>query len=435
VRLAFLTHEPFYPPSGGGSAEAVYLVRELTRRGHEVHLFCPWFPEADYEESLSQAATVPHAEKGKASSVSARRFSASTGDGRKSPGGLRFHLFATWQMNRYTSLRNVKYLAYPFFLERMVQRAATNNAFQIIVSQHAISAVAAGRLKRRLGLPVVMNFLDYLTGFMETWPRYLAPRSFIRALEKFELSLPLRYQADGVMTVSDTLADYFANAGYSRDRIRPIYYGYDSQLFRPAESSVAGDDSKSPVIVMHGSFDQHHLGTVAAIAVAYVTEKRPETRFRFVGKQTPALKKFCQKIGAAVPRARLECTGFVPYAEIAGQLANASVGIVPYEESTGTHCAFVAKIVECLGVGLPVVSTPLNSARRYFGNEPAVRFSEFNGESFGRQILTWLDEPLERRRAVGHAASRRVHVQLDWSAISKKAVDFLEEIQQQQGRI
>jgi hypothetical protein len=42
---------------------------------------------------------------------------------------------------------------------------------------------------------------------------------------------------------------------------------------------------------------------------------------------------------------------------------------------------------------------------------------------------------LERRRAVGHAASRRVHVQLDWSAISKKAVDFLEEIQQQQGRI
>mgnify|MGYP003737019891 CR=1 FL=1 len=47
MRLALLTHEPFYPPSGGGSAEANYLVSELTRRGHEVHLFCPDFPDRD----------------------------------------------------------------------------------------------------------------------------------------------------------------------------------------------------------------------------------------------------------------------------------------------------------------------------------------------------------------------------------------------------
>ena len=47
MRLALLTHEPFYPPSGGGSAEANYLVSQLTQRGHEVHLFCPEFPDLD----------------------------------------------------------------------------------------------------------------------------------------------------------------------------------------------------------------------------------------------------------------------------------------------------------------------------------------------------------------------------------------------------
>ena len=46
MRLAFLTHEPFHPPSGGGSAEAVYLVEEFVRRGHEVHLFGPEFPDS-----------------------------------------------------------------------------------------------------------------------------------------------------------------------------------------------------------------------------------------------------------------------------------------------------------------------------------------------------------------------------------------------------
>jgi hypothetical protein len=46
VRLALLTHEPFFPPSGGGSAEAVYLVRELVGRGHEVTVFCPRLDDA-----------------------------------------------------------------------------------------------------------------------------------------------------------------------------------------------------------------------------------------------------------------------------------------------------------------------------------------------------------------------------------------------------
>ena len=64
----------------------------------------------------------------------------------------------------------------------------------------------------------------------------------------------------------------------------------------------------------------------------------------------------------------------------------------------------MAKIVEYLGVGLPVVSTPLNSARRYFGAEPAVRFSEFSGASFGQLMLRWLEEPLELRRSLGRAA-------------------------------
>jgi glycosyltransferase involved in cell wall biosynthesis len=401
MKVAFLTHEPFYPPSGGGSAEAVYLVQEMVRRSHEVHLFCPGFADAGNI---------------------AKQF------------GIEVHRFSMWPMGRYTSLRNLKYLVYPFFLQRMVERAAKSTRFDVVLSQHAISAVSAGRLRRRLGVPVAMNFLDYLTGFMETWPRYIAPRPFIRGLERFELSMPNRYRADGVLTVSDTLADYFARAGYPREKILPIYYGYDSKLFHYAEPKIQEPDD-APVVVMHGSFDHHHLGGTALEAVRKVTASKPGVRFRFVGKETPALNKFQRRARSLIPHLRTECTGFLPYAQVAAHLRSAAVGIVPYEESTGTHCAFVAKIVEYLGVGLPVVSTPLNSAKRYFGEEPAVRFSEFDGESFAREILGWLAEPHPKRHNLGRAASERVSRELDWAAISKKAVDFVEKIQQQQGRI
>ncbi len=147
LRVAFLTHEPFFPPSGGGSAEAVYLVEEMVRRGHEVHVFCPQIAEPESIEKKFR---------------------------------IHLHLFNKWQMGRYASLRNFKYLLFPLFLQRMVAEAARTTKFDLLLSQHAISAVAAGKLKKKLGVPVVMNFPDLLTGFMETWPGYIAPRPFVR---------------------------------------------------------------------------------------------------------------------------------------------------------------------------------------------------------------------------------------------------------------
>jgi glycosyltransferase involved in cell wall biosynthesis len=395
MRLAFLTHEPFYPPSGGGSSEAVYLVREFIRRGHQIHLFCPRLAEPDRV---------------------ARDF------------GITLHQFTTWRMGRTTSLRNLKYLGYPFLLQRLVEGVARTVRFELVFSQHAVAAVTAGRLKRRLGAPVVMNFLDYLTGFLETWPAYLAPRRLIRRLEAYELSLPLRYQADGVLTVSDTLADHFADAGYPRRRLQPIYFGYDADLFRREAALPEKESASGPVMVMHGSLDRHHLGPIALEAAARLARRRPGSVLRFVGPRTPALEQFLTQAGRRAPGLKVECTGFVPYDQVAQHLRDASVGIVPYEESTGVHCAFVAKVVECLGVGLPVVSTPLKAIQRYFHDEPLLRFSGFDGASFGDQILRWLEEPIARRDSLGAVASQRVRARLDWRVISARAVEFVENV-------
>jgi glycosyltransferase involved in cell wall biosynthesis len=442
-RIAFLTHEPFYPPSGGGSAEALYLVEEMVARGHEVHVFCP---------KLADAQLVREKFK------------------------VQLHEFTLWKMGRYAALRNFKYLLFPFFLQRLVERVArfgtsegegrpaqrgptprsarssTTGAFDLVFSQHAIAAVTAGRLKRSLGVPVVMNFLDYLTAFMETWPAYVAPRPVVNALKRFEVNLPKKYGADAVLTVSDTLADYFRATGYPAEKIKPIYFGFDSQLFpfrngattglrqiapspRPSPTRGEGEEGgmairetgapKEPVVVMHGSLDQHHLQRIAVEAVAIVSREMPEVTFRFVGHRTGTLEKFLARARVAAPNAKIETTGFVPYTEVVKHLQSATVGMVPYEESTGTHCAFVAKIVEYLAVGLPAVSTPLNSAVRYFKNEPTVRFAEFNGASFGAKLLEALLAPYDMEAA--RRASERVRRELDWRTISRNAVDLAEK--------
>jgi glycosyltransferase involved in cell wall biosynthesis len=263
---------------------------------------------------------------------------------------------------------------------------------------------------------------------METWPPYLAPPPLLRRLMNYELALPTRFQADGVLTVSDTLADRFAAKGYPPERIRPIYYGYDSALFPLRPESAAKAANRIPTIVMHGSLDHHHLRRIALEAMGFVVQNQPEAVFKFVGRETGALRQFLKQVQRRLPQAWIECTGFVPYNEVSRHLSEATVGIVPYEESVGTHCAFVAKIVEYLAVGLPVVSTPLHSAMRYFGDEPMVRFSDFDGLSFGRKIMSWLRDPPELRQHFARAASARVRQGLDWSVISGRAVDFVESL-------
>jgi glycosyltransferase involved in cell wall biosynthesis len=100
--------------------------------------------------------------------------------------------------------------------------------------------------------------------------------------------------------------------------------------------------------------------------------------------------------------------------------------MIPYEESAGTHCAFVAKAVEYVAVGLPAVSTPLKSILRYFGHDPMVRFATFDGEDFGRAILSRLEEPVDEPRA--RASAARVQADLDWQPLCRKAVDFAEQV-------
>jgi glycosyltransferase involved in cell wall biosynthesis len=223
------------------------------------------------------------------------------------------------------------------------------------------------------------------------------------------------------------LAERFIATGYPENRIRVIQYGYDSSLFRPDASAPSDtQDSQPPVVVMHGSFDTHHLGPIAREALLHLHARRPELRFRFLGKITPALQSLAHDVRTAAPGIPLEMTGFIPYSEMAQALRGASVGLVPYEESQGVHCAFVAKAVEYLGCGIPCVSTPLENLSRYFAHEPAIRFSGWNGRSMAEAVLTLLDLPAKERQAMGRSAASRVAAQLDWGVIAANAADFIE---------
>ena len=397
--MVILSHEPLFPPTGGGSSEAAYLVNEMTSRGHSVRFIGPGHTDVSSEE-LEKMFGIEHVP------------------------------FTAWPMGRYTSLRTPKYLLYPWGIKALAQHSFRERPWDVAITQHAISSVAGGWLRKSTNRPLVMNFLDFLTGFMASWPQWKMPAPALKLLNNFEMSMPSRYMADGVMTVSEALRQKFIASGVSAGKIHTMNFGFDSDRFPLREGMASSVDRLSQEVrmVMHGSMDAHHLGPILESAMLSLVKSKnhgPAFRLIFIGKQTPTLTQCVRRLESLAPRLKIECLGFVPYDCIHTELAKADIGLVPYESNPGAHCAFIAKAVEYLACGLPVVSTPLDGIRHFFKDEPVVKFSDFTGVSFGQRILELAGnypDPLHLK-----SASQRVHEDLSWQRICYQAVDFIEE--------
>ncbi len=375
--------------------EAAFLVRELLLRGYEVHVFAPG--EAVPPKSFFPQEGWPR---------------------------FRFSPFRAWKVHRYKSGRLVRYLFYPVALYWQVVREWKGGRPDVVWVQHAVAAPAGAWLKRRWGSWFVLNELDLLTGYLERWPLRRIFPGVVGLWKRWELRMPVRYGVDVVLTVSDALRDRFLRMGVPADRVRAIYYGYDRNRFRPDPTIPR----QRGLVVMHGSFDYHHLGSIATGAVEQVLEQVPESRFRFIGVMTPSLRRLFHQVERRGWKDRVEMLGFMDYEQIPRVLQEAEVGIVPYEDSEGAQCAFVAKVVEYLGLGMPVVSTDLEGIRRFFaGRTPLIRWTAMSPQAFAEGVVEWIRRAEALRQEDQGRTSQWVGQELDWSAVCQRAVEFMEE--------
>jgi len=70
----------------------------------------------------------------------------------------------------------------------------------------------------------------------------------------------------------------------------------------------------------------------------------------------------------------------------------------------------------------------LRGTMRYWSDNPIIRFSEMNPDSFAERVLSWFDVPRETRLPWSKAASAKVLKELDWVPFSQRVVERLELI-------
>jgi teichuronic acid biosynthesis glycosyltransferase TuaC len=191
-------------------------------------------------------------------------------------------------------------------------------------------------------------------------------------------------QADGLLAVSDAMADDVAALGVSKHRIRVHHTGVDQSRFQPIERDGAKQalGVAGPLVVSLGALIPRKGHGVVIDAVA----RLPGVTLMIVGEgpERAALAARAERAGIAD---RVRLLGAIPHAELPPLLGAADVMALA-SASEGLANAWV----ESLACGTPVVITPAGGAEDVVTSRVAGRIAQADPGEFAAAIRDVLDQ-------------------------------------------
>lgn len=216
--------------------------------------------------------------------------------------------------------------------------------------------------------------------------------------------------ADAIVTPLHTTIP----AAIDRTRIHETPWGADIERFTPRTTPHAADHV--PTVIFIGSFRAWHGVAHGVQAARLVLARGISARFVFVGNGP----EYAQVRALAANHPDIVFTGAQPYAEMPRILADADIGIAPFD--TSAHPALQAagffwsplKVHEYMAMALPVITsdiTPLNQIVRH--DHEGLLVAEGDVNALADALVALLQDPARAQR-LGMAGRARVVSHFSW---------------------
>lgn len=196
--------------------------------------------------------------------------------------------------------------------------------------------------------------------------------------------------AQGLLAVSQGIADDMVAMGMPRERISLHRTGLDRSVFRPLDRSDCrarlGLPSGVPVLASVGALIARKGQGFAMDALAQLPEA--VLVLAGAGADEAALRARAERLGVA---GRVRFLGAVPHGELPVVLSASDVFVLP-SASEGLANAWV----EALACGTPVVTTPIPGARELLIDPAYGRFAGRDGAEIAAAVRELLADPPAR---------------------------------------
>lgn len=144
-------------------------------------------------------------------------------------------------------------------------------------------------------------------------------------------------------------------------------------------------------------------------------------RIRVIGPRTERNPDTTARLDDLLARPEVEHLGKLPHEQVVRELAGAAVGLTPYAINDFNRASFPLKTLEYLALGLPVVSTPLESLD-YLGT--SLVDVAATPEEFAAATRRRVEQPRDEQARAARMAFARKH---SWEARAEVLLKAVEE--------
>ena len=213
---------------------------------------------------------------------------------------------------------------------------------------------------------------------------------------------------------------------HMRDKVRVVGNGVnDCERARRATRRIRND--KSALVLYVGRLTERKGVTELFVAIPYILERAPQTRFVIAGG--PPSANIAELERQWIPRdciryhSQIHFTGWLPHSALQEWYCAADIQVVPswYEP-------FGMAILEGMLHGLPIIASTTGGSLEILDDcRSGLLFPPANVEAFQQAILRLVKNP-KLRRQLGRFAAREVRRKWLWSNVVEKVLSIYTEV-------
>jgi glycosyltransferase involved in cell wall biosynthesis len=251
----------------------------------------------------------------------------------------------------------------------------------------------------------------------------------IRWLEKME-KWSIAF-ADLALTPNLAFKKLFVSRSCPPEKIQTVMNSPESKIFNPRrfnDSTIQPFNEKPFTLMYHGLLVERHGLDLAVEAVARLRPRIPQVKLNLYGEPTDYLEKILALVRKLDLKDAVRFHGFKSLDEIADDISQIDLGVIPNRVSAFTQINFPTRIFEYLAMNKPVLVPSTTGIRDYFNDGEILFFEGGNPDDLAEKMEWAFRNPHELRQLMENG--RKVYERNSWDSESERLVGFTENLVQ-----